>query len=88
MEYTKKKTSEINHQYIEEKERLALTIKTIRLKRGLTQTELAFYCGVTQSVICQIEKGKGEPGLFTIIKLGSFLNLTVCELFWCGYVKY
>jgi DNA-binding XRE family transcriptional regulator len=88
MDYTKPKNLEINNQYIEEKERLASTVKTIRAKRGLTQTEFAFYCGVSQSLVCQIEKGNCEPGLYTLTKLAAFMGLTVCELVWCGYVKY
>jgi len=88
MDYERPKPSQVAHQYIEEKERLALTVKRVREKRKLTQTEFAFYCGLSQSVICMIEKGKYEPGLHTLTKLGSGMNLTICELFWVGYVRY
>ncbi len=88
MDYERPKYSEIDSHYIEEKERLALTVKTIRKKRGLSQKEFAFLCRIDPRIISDIEKGIAEPMMYTLVKIASFTNLTVCELLWAGYVKF
>lgn len=55
-------------------------MKDIRLKRGMTQKELAIAIGVTDAAICQYETGAREPTLDTLRKLSEELNCTLDEL--------
>lgn len=44
-------------------------IKTIRLKHGLTQTQLAERCSMSINTICMLETGKVFPPKSTVEKL-------------------
>ena len=57
-----------------------MNLKDIRLKRGMTQKELAIAIGVTDAAICQYETGAREPTLDTLRKLSEELNCTLDEL--------
>ena len=57
-----------------------MNLKEIRLKRGMTQKELAISIGVTDAAICQYETGAREPDLETLRKLSDVLNCTLDEL--------
>lgn len=52
----------------------------IRNKRGMTQTELADACGISQKSISAIEVGRRRPSLEVLIRLAKALNVTVDEL--------
>jgi len=52
-------------------------IKKFRLTNGFTLKQLAGSCGVTSSLLSQIEKGKASPSLSTLSKLAQKLNTTV-----------
>lgn len=45
-----------------------------REARGLTQTEVAKLCDVTQQMYGQIENGKRRPGPDLAIRIGKALN--------------
>jgi transcriptional regulator with XRE-family HTH domain len=52
-----------------------------RLKRGLSQNQLAKLAGVPQSVLCDIESGKTKsPRVDTLRAIASALGMTVSEL--------
>lgn len=52
-----------------------------RVKRGLSQNQLAKMAGVPQSVICDIESGKTKaPRIDTLQAIASALGVTVDEL--------
>lgn len=52
-----------------------------RIKRGLSQNQLAKISGVPQSVICDIESGKTKaPRIDTLQAIASALGVTVDEL--------
>ena len=55
-------------------------MKDIRLKRGMTQEELANRIGISQSQIARYENGDSEPTLDTLRKLSEELNCTLDEL--------
>ena len=56
-------------------------LKELRLKKGLTQTELGEKVGVKQSTFTNWENGKREPNFETIIKLADLLEVSLDWLF-------
>ena len=48
-------------------------IKALRLRRGMTQTQLARRCDMSTNAICSLETGKSYPPQATVSKL--------CEVF-------
>ena len=56
-------------------------LKEIRIKRGLTQTELGEKVGVKQSTFTNWENGKREPNFEIVIKLADLLEVSVDWLF-------
>ena len=52
-------------------------LKELRLKKGLTQTELGKKLGVKQSTFTNWENGKREPNFETLIKLADLLEVSV-----------
>ena len=55
-------------------------LKKIRLRKGLTQSELASKVGVLNTTICNYESDYREPNLETLKRLASELGCTVDEL--------
>jgi len=51
-----------------------------RIKRGLTQEQLAQKVGVTQSYIGQLERGEKEPSLAVLRRLSTALAVPVAKL--------
>lgn len=65
----------------EEKQQVfSVRLKELRLKKGLTQTELGKKVGVKQSTFTNWEKGKREPNFETLLKLALILNATTSYL--------
>lgn len=52
-------------------------LKELRLKKGLTQTEIGKKIGVKQSTFTNWENGKREPNFETLIKLADLLEVSV-----------
>ncbi len=63
---------------------LGLTIKEVRLKRGLSQTELAKKVGVTPSTISQVEGALIYPSLPALVKIAEVLGVEISSLFQGG----
>ncbi len=59
---------------------LAFNVMTLRLKRGMTQAQLAAAIGVSQPRIAKIERGDANPRLITLSKLAHALDVTLSEL--------
>jgi len=57
-----------------------ITIKTLREKKGLTQTELADILGVSSKAISKWETAKGLPDISLIEPLAKALSVSVMEL--------
>lgn len=55
-------------------------MKELRIKRSLTQKELAEVLDVTSDYISQIERGR-LPGIKTAKRIASFFNTTIDEIF-------
>ena len=56
-------------------------LKELRLKKGLTQTELGEKVGVKQNTFTNWEKGKREPSFENLIKLSDLLEVSLDWLF-------
>lgn len=59
---------------------LGNTIKSIRKKRGYTQSQLADRAGISVSHLCLLEKEKRDPSLSTIKAISDALNIPVSIL--------
>ena len=57
-----------------------ITIKTLREKKGLTQTELAEILGVSSKAVSKWETAKGLPDISLIEPLANALSVSVMEL--------
>lgn len=57
-------------------------VKFIRMKKGVTQEQLAKKVGVTRQTIGLIEKGDYNPTLSLCIAISKELEQTLDTLFW------
>jgi transcriptional regulator with XRE-family HTH domain len=55
-------------------------VKELRLKKGLTQHQLADACGLDISYVGQIERGQRNPTLGVMQGLASVLGVKISEL--------
>jgi len=72
----KKEDSEFKDIWEEEqlKREVIRMIIEIRIKKGLTQKQLAERLETSQSAIARLENGRGNPTLGFLLKLGKVLN--------------
>ncbi len=63
------------------KEKVIVLLKDYRLRRGITQEELAKALGVTRQTIIAIEKGKYLPSLPLALKIAKFFGVHVEDIF-------
>jgi len=61
-------------------ERFAATLRRARLKRHLSQEELADLCDMHRTEISLIERGRREPRLETLLKFSAALEVSVADL--------
>lgn len=54
-----------------------MKLKDIRLKKGLTQRQIADYIGCAPSVYSRYETGDREPSIDTLIQLSHCLDVTI-----------
>jgi transcriptional regulator with XRE-family HTH domain len=55
-------------------------LKDLRIRRALTQYELADRAGISTNALNRIELNKAEPHMSTLRKLASALNVDPSEL--------
>lgn len=60
--------------------RIGRNIKSIREKKGVTQTELADLCGFERSTTNRIESGGSNVTAKTLLKIAKALNISVSEI--------
>lgn len=53
-----------------------------RIKKNITQTQLAEMVGITRQTMCLIEKGEYNPSLKLCIAICKSLGKTLNDLFW------
>lgn len=61
--------------------RVALRIKTIRKRRGLTQESLAEHVGRTADAISQLERGLYLPSFETLERLSDVMEVPIRDFF-------
>lgn len=52
-------------------------LKDLRLEKGVTQTELAKYCGVSSQCISSLEVGRRNPTGSTLEAISKYFNVSV-----------
>lgn len=57
-------------------------VKLTRMKKNLTQQQLAARTGITRQTVGLIEKGQYNPSLQLCIKIAKELDVTLNDLFW------
>ena len=62
-------------------EAFAYQLKTIRIREGYTQSQLAFETGLSLSQIARIETARINPTLSTVFTLARTLDIPLKELF-------
>jgi len=50
-------------------------IKAIRIKNGVSQMELSLRSNLSQSFIANLEKGKKQPSVLTLIRIADALKV-------------
>ena len=56
-------------------------IKAIRVKKGVSQIELSLRSNLSQSFIANIEKGKKQPSVLTLIRIAEALEVNPQDFF-------
>lgn len=59
----------------------------LRLKKGVTQEELAAAIGVTRQTVIAIEKGNYTPSVLLALKIAKFFKQPVEKVFSITYEK-
>ena len=60
---------------------LGKRIKTIRLQKKISQTEIAYRCGFDKSNYNTIESGKRNPTVISLLKIATALEIDIKNLF-------
>lgn len=55
-------------------------IRRFRLKKGLTQVELAYESGIEENTLNRIEKGKTNPTMKTMLNIAKALGVKLSEI--------
>jgi transcriptional regulator with XRE-family HTH domain len=61
--------------------KLGERIKAIRIKRNMTQNDLAIACDFEKASMSRIESGKSNPTVRTLHKISTELKIGIGELF-------
>ena len=56
-------------------------LKTLRIKKGITQLDLEIQSGISRTEISRIENGLKNIEFFTIVKLADALEINLSDLF-------
>lgn len=60
---------------------VGFNIKRLRLKRDLSQVDLAYHLGIKQSMISSYENGRNSPTLKGLKKMADFFEVPIDALF-------
>jgi len=63
-----------------EAQKLGKNLKRIRTEKGISQSDVAESLGVSRGFISNIEKGKTNPTLATIVRLANAIEASSDEL--------
>jgi transcriptional regulator with XRE-family HTH domain len=56
-------------------------VKSTRVKKGISQVELSLRSNLSQSFIANIEKGKKQPSVLTLIRIANALEVNPQDFF-------
>jgi transcriptional regulator with XRE-family HTH domain len=56
-------------------------VKAIRIRNGVSQMELSLRSNLSQSFIANLEKGKKQPSVLTLIRIAEALNVNPQDFF-------
>ncbi|MNW45034.1 DNA-binding transcriptional repressor PuuR [compost metagenome] len=70
------------------KQIIGKNVKSIRIKQGLSQEDLAHECNVDRSYISMIEVGRNEPSVTKIFELCKGLKIKPSDFFKLVEVEY
>jgi transcriptional regulator with XRE-family HTH domain len=56
-------------------------MKAIRIKNGVSQMELSLRSNLSQSFIADLEKGKKQPSILTLIRIAKSVNVNPQDFF-------
>lgn len=62
---------------IEIRQRIGRTIVELRKSRGISQRQICEYSGLSQKYVSDIENGKRNLGIDTIVMLANFFNISI-----------
>ncbi len=60
--------------------RLAMKVKALRKRKGMTQAALAFKAQLSPGYVARLEIGRHDPSLSTLLKLARALGVKVGRL--------
>lgn len=66
---------------MKEREQLGQLIRRYREEKGFSREQLAEKCNVTDKCISNIELGKSDPKLSTVIRICAVLGINIAVLF-------
>jgi transcriptional regulator with XRE-family HTH domain len=61
--------------------KLGERIKTIRMKKNMTQNDLAIECDFEKASMSRIESGQSNPTIRTLYRISNALEIHITELF-------
>lgn len=59
---------------------IGMSIRLLREKRGMSQAELSKKINISQSMLCQIERGTKTPSLPLSVEIASALGCTINDI--------
>jgi transcriptional regulator with XRE-family HTH domain len=66
---------------LEQMNYIVKTIRKTRLKKGISQMELSLRSGLAQGFITDIELGKKQPSVMTILRIAQALEVNPADFF-------
>jgi len=66
---------------LEIRKRIGLTIVELRRMKGVSQQQICEYSGLSQKYISDIENGKRNLGIDTIVMITNYFNLSIGDFF-------
>lgn len=66
---------------LEIRKKIGRTIVEFRRARGISQMQICEYSGLSQKYISDIENGKRNLGIDTVVMLANFFNISIGDFF-------
>ena len=56
-------------------------VKKMRVRKGISQMELSLRSNLSQSFVANLEKGKKQPSVLTLIRIAAALGMSARDFF-------